>query len=125
MGCWSTPDGRFPAASTTRSKRTGSRPSLRARSWKYLGPPLTLGLAELTGQPPDSSLVTACVSAYRVRYGEVWLRETTVVPGMETVLASSRRHRLAVATSKPLVYAEPLLETLGCGSALIFVPGAT
>ena len=91
---------------------------------RYIGPPLALGFAELTGKPAHSSLVTACVSAYRARYTEVSLRETTVVPGMQAVLAKlARRHRLAVATSKPLVYAEPLLETLGLRPFFDFCAG--
>jgi phosphoglycolate phosphatase len=46
----------------------------------------------------------------------VSLRETRVVPGIAGVLRRLRdRHRLAVATSKPLVFAEPLLGAVGLG----------
>jgi phosphoglycolate phosphatase len=100
----------------------GPRPA--AELLKFIGPPLSLGFAELTGEAADSALVSACVSAYRERYGVVSLRETAVVPGMEHVLAKlARRHRLAVATSKPLVYAEPLLEALGLRHFFDFCAG--
>jgi phosphoglycolate phosphatase len=84
---------------------------------KFIGPPLVGAFAELTGEAPDSALVVSCVSAYRTRYADVSLRETTVVPGMIRVLDELvKRHRLAVATSKPLRFAEPLLDALGLRS---------
>jgi phosphoglycolate phosphatase len=82
----------------------------------FIGPPLTLAFAELTGQPQDSGLVLACLSSYRARYREVSLRETTVISGIPEALdALSVDHRLAVATSKPLAFAKPLLEALDLG----------
>jgi phosphoglycolate phosphatase len=80
----------------------------------FIGPPLASAFGELTRQAVESPLVTSCVSAYRARYAELSLRETTVVPGMLDVLAELvRDHRLLVATSKPRVYAQPLLDSLG------------
>ncbi len=85
-------------------------PRPREELVRFIGPPLVLAFAELTGEPPESTLVASCVDAYRDRYAEVSLRETEVVPGIPSVLAKlARRHPLAVATSKPLVYAEPLM----------------
>jgi len=84
---------------------------------RFIGPPLIGTFAELTGEAPDSALVLSCVSVYRTRYADVSLRETTVVPGMPAVLLElAQRHRLAVATSKPLAYAEPILATVGLRS---------
>jgi phosphoglycolate phosphatase len=81
---------------------------------KFIGPPLAGAFAELTGQPADSAIVSSSVQAYRVRYADVSLRETIVVPGIVPVLERlGPLHRLAVATSKPLVFAEPLLEAVG------------
>lgn len=80
---------------------------------RFIGPPLTLAFAELTGHPQDSPLVLACLAGYRTRYREVSLLETTVFPGIpETLTALSTHHRLAVATSKPHAFAEPLLAAL-------------
>jgi phosphoglycolate phosphatase len=83
--------------------------------YRFIGPPLALGFAELTAQPADSTAVVACVSAYRERYAASSLRETEVVPGIPEALEELEQqgHHLAVATSKAPVLAEPLLETLG------------
>lgn len=54
------------------------------------------------------------VAAYRAEYAEVALAQTTVVAGIPEVLeALARRHELAVATTKPLAFAEPILARLG------------
>ena len=80
---------------------------------RFIGPPLTLAFAELTGHSQDSELVLACLASYRARYAEASLRETTVFAGIPEALATlSDDHRLAVATSKPLAFAEPLLRAL-------------
>jgi phosphoglycolate phosphatase len=92
--------------------------------WRYIGPPLASAFAELTGTAPDSPLVISCMAAYRRRYGPVSLRDTTVVPGVADVVASLARHlRLAVATSKPVAFAEPLLEALGLRRCFTVVAG--
>jgi phosphoglycolate phosphatase len=80
----------------------------------FIGPPLALAFAELTKQPSDSAVVVSCVRTYRERYAEASLRETAVVPGITDALSQlADTHRLAVATSKPVVFAEPLLVALG------------
>lgn len=81
---------------------------------RFIGPPLTLAFAELTSEPQDSETVLACLASYRARYREASISETTVFPEIpETLAALSEGHRLAVATSKPLAFAEPLLTSLG------------
>jgi phosphoglycolate phosphatase len=81
---------------------------------RFIGPPLVDGFAELTGHPPDAPLVASCLNSYRARYADAFLQETTVTPGIDTALSElAQRYRLAVATSKPLAFAEPLLSTLG------------
>ncbi len=80
---------------------------------RFIGPPLRLAFAELTGRPQDSPLVLACLASYRARYAEASLHETTVIPRIPDVLtALSPCYRLAVATSKPRAFAEPLLTSL-------------
>jgi phosphoglycolate phosphatase len=80
---------------------------------RFIGPPLTVAFAELTGDPADSSLVLSCLESYRARYATVSLRDTIVVSGIPDVLLElASSHRLALATSKPLAFAEPLLTTL-------------
>jgi phosphoglycolate phosphatase len=80
---------------------------------RFIGPPLALTFAELTTRAPESALVVSCISSYRERYAEASLRETTVVPGITDALAELRgQYRLAVATSKALAFAEPILTAL-------------
>ena len=81
---------------------------------RFIGPPLALAFGELTMQGHDSPLVVSCVNSYRERYADASLRETVVVPGIADALTElTRSHRLAVATSKALAFAEPLLTALG------------
>jgi phosphoglycolate phosphatase len=79
----------------------------------YIGPPFAYGFGELLGVPPDAPVVAACIDGYRERYATASLTETTVEPGIPEALAALNGHRLAVATSKPRAFAEPLLEAMG------------
>jgi len=80
---------------------------------RFIGPQLTLAFAELTGAPEDSALVRACLASYRARYRDTSLRETRVFPGVPAALqVLGAAYRLAVATSKPFAFAEPLLAAL-------------
>jgi phosphoglycolate phosphatase len=81
---------------------------------RFIGPSLTAAFAELTQQPSGSALVHSCLGSYRARYATVSLLDTTVIPGIPDALARlASNYRLAVATSKPLAFAEPLLGVLG------------
>ena len=81
---------------------------------RFIGPPLATAFVEMTGDTPDSALVASCVAAYRSCYAAASLRHTTVTPGIAEVLPRLARHyKLAVATSKPLAFADPLLQALG------------
>ena len=85
-----------------------------AELYRFIGPPLALGFAELTAQPADSDVVVACIISYRERYAVTSLTETEVFAGIPEALDQlSRDHRLAVATSKARLLAEPLLAALG------------
>jgi phosphoglycolate phosphatase len=87
---------------------------------RFIGPPLIDAFAELAG--PD--LVGSCLVAYRERY--VWssLEETTVVPGAAEALAEvAAQVPVAVATTKPRAFAEPLCERLGLSPSLTAVCG--
>lgn len=80
---------------------------------RFIGPSLADAFAELTDHPSESAVVASCLASYRARYVEASLRETIVTPGIEIALGElAQRYRLAVATSKPLAFAEPLLSAL-------------
>ena len=90
----------------------GERPA--EELYRYIGPPLASAFAELTGRPIGSDVVNACLASYRARYAVTSLTETVVFAGIPEALAAIKRaHRLAVATSKTKVLAEPLLAAVG------------
>jgi phosphoglycolate phosphatase len=83
-------------------------PSEDELAW-CIGPPLRSSLAKLLG---GDDLTETALSLYRERFGDIGIFEDEVYPGIEhtlAVLASSGR-RLFVATSKPVVYAERIID---------------
>src|ERR1019366_4488870 len=80
----------------------------------FIGPPTFTAFSELTGEPPASDAVAAIVATYRERYAAVYLTGTAVFDGVVGMLdALARRMPLALATSKSVLFAQPLLEQLG------------
>jgi phosphoglycolate phosphatase len=80
----------------------------------YLGPPFVQGFSTLFAVAQDDPLVSAGIDAYRERYAKTMAEETDVPDGMADALATlSQTHALAVATSKPYHFAEPLLGHMG------------
>jgi len=106
---------------------TGGYPALpEAELHRFIGPSLSFGFADITGEPLDGPVVAACVGAYRERYADVSLHATEVVGGIgEALTELGPGRRLGVATSKPRAFAEPLLEALGLREhfELIAAPG--
>jgi phosphoglycolate phosphatase len=93
--------------------REGGHPTRPAAElYGYIGPALADAFAELLEEPRESSDVTACVAAYRAVYGEVSLRLTTLIPGIAPVLEALDTPK-GIASSKPVAFSEPILETLG------------
>jgi phosphoglycolate phosphatase len=87
---------------------------------RHIGPPLIDAFTELAG--PD--LATACLASYRRRYVHSSLEETTVAPGAREALAAvASRVPVAVATTKPRAFAEPLCERLGLAPYLRALAG--
>lgn len=74
-----------------------------------IGPPLLSSFEKLVG---DKQEAERALVVYRERFGTIGLYENKVYPGIQTVLEAlvSDGHRLFVATSKPTVYAEPILK---------------
>jgi phosphoglycolate phosphatase len=74
-----------------------------------IGPPLHASLKKLLG---TDDLADAALVLYRERFGDIGLFENEIYPGIEdtlSVLAKSGR-RMFVATSKPGVYAERIID---------------
>lgn len=89
-----------------------------------VGPPIAKAFAALTGHAPASELVAACVAAYRERYAVVSIDDAASFDGVpEAVAQLAGDFPLAVATSKPLAFAEPLLDTLKLRAHFAVVAG--
>jgi phosphoglycolate phosphatase len=83
-------------------------PSEDELTW-CIGPPLRASLKKLLG---TDDLADSALSLYRERFGDIGIFENEIYPGIEdtlSVLAKSDR-RLFVATSKPSVYAERIID---------------
>jgi len=91
-----------------------------AQLQSYIGPPLIDAFAKLGG----ANRAHALMATYRERYVTSSLDETTVVPGMPDVLAAiAAQVPVAVATTKPHAYAEPLCAHLGLAPHLRAIAG--
>jgi phosphoglycolate phosphatase len=77
---------------------------------KSIGTPLEDMFAPFTDSDPGD-----LVRLYRERYRQVFLQRTRLLPGVSEVLDSVRKrgYRIALATTKPRYFAEPILEHLG------------
>ncbi|HEX6026532.1 MAG TPA: HAD hydrolase-like protein [Solirubrobacter sp.] len=95
-----------------------------AELYSHIGPPIAYSFGELLGLPPEHPDVAAMIAAYRERYATVSLTDTTVEPGIPEALERlAPAHRLAVATSKPAPFAEPLLEAVGLSGYFEVIAG--
>jgi phosphoglycolate phosphatase len=86
-------------------------PSQDELTW-CIGPPLRASFVTLLGGENRADLA---VSFYRERFGDVGLYENSLCPGIKEVLtrlADSRR-RMFVATSKPHIFAERIIDHFG------------
>jgi phosphoglycolate phosphatase len=82
--------------------------------YRYIGPPTSIAFAELLDEPQDAPRVAEVIRSYRECYGATALENTRVFAGIPEALTQiAAVHRLAVATSKPLPFAEQLLRGLG------------
>jgi phosphoglycolate phosphatase len=83
-------------------------PAPETLTW-IIGPSLRRSFAEMLGGTED---VEGALRAYRARYGATGLFEATVYDGVREALRELKASgtRLILCTSKPLVYAERILE---------------
>jgi phosphoglycolate phosphatase len=80
-----------------------------------IGPPLRGSLLKLLG---DDHLADRAVSFYRERFSDIGIYENGVYAGIEDTLSllTGRGRRLFVATSKPRIYAERIIDHFNLGS---------
>jgi phosphoglycolate phosphatase len=89
---------------------------------RLIGPPLLEVFSALAGpdRAPDA------IVAYRDRYTTVSLEQTTTYPGaVETLAQIAATAPTALATSKPIAFAQPLCERLGLAEHLTVLEGPT
>lgn len=106
----------------------GYAPLSATRIESIIGPPLQAGFASLLSEiGGDERLVPACVAGYRERYERVATHGGTVLqPGIAEMLATVRDDAtLAIATSKPLRFAEPIVSALGIRDSFAVICGPT
>ena len=79
----------------------------------FIGPPLRESFREIAGLTAGEA--EAAIDAYREYFGAQGLYENFAYDGIAEVLAelAAEGRRLAVATSKPGVFAEPILDRFG------------
>ena len=81
---------------------------------RYIGPPLHESFGTLL-ESSDAQLITRAVELYRRRFASKGIFENAVYGGLENALDALRRKdlRLHVVTSKPSVFATPIIEHIG------------
>lgn len=90
-----------------------------------IGPPLADGMEQLladSGAPANWR--DEAIARYRARYRDVSLTHTRVVAGVPEMLdALAATVAMAVVTSKPRVFAAPILMALGLGDRFVAIHG--
>lgn len=96
----------------------------RENLYRFIGPPLVDSFMEFYGFPEDKA--RKAVEYYREYFSVTGLFENKVYDGMEDVLdkLKSAGHKLYVATSKPKVYADRILERFDLKKYFEYVAGA-
>jgi phosphoglycolate phosphatase len=81
---------------------------------EFIGPPLQESFSRIFG-PNRQALIKKAIALYRERFAAGGMFENKVYPGIAEVLAElhERGERLFVATVKPRVFAERILEHFG------------
>jgi phosphoglycolate phosphatase len=92
---------------------------------KYIGPPLHAAFRELLSTNQDSEIERA-IAAYRDRYVAIGMFENSVYAGIPQALAAlqARGARLFVATAKPEVFAQRILERFELSHYFVAIHGS-
>ena len=106
-------------------ERVGAPIPAQEQLARYIGPPLQQSLRQLLNTK-DDALVDNAVAAYRERFTTIGLYENTLIEHMPAVLhrLQDSGHRLWVATSKPHVYADRIIDYFDLRPFFLRVYGA-
>lgn len=91
---------------------------------RFIGPPLVQSFAEFYGMTAEEAL--RAVEKYRERFSEIGIFENKLFPETKQLLSALKKHgkRLVLATSKPIVYAERIVEHFGIKKYFDILTGA-
>ena len=97
----------------------------RSELFKFIGPPLVASFKEYYGFSEDDAQKALCL--YRERFSDIGLFENEIYDGIEELLDALTKNgaRLFVATSKPDVYAEKILEHFNIKRYFAYICGNT
>jgi len=103
----------------------GMPPITHADLGRYVGPPLRTALDALFAERgEDGSRIPSLMEAYRRSYQPLSVELAVTYPGVADLLDVLHGDaRLAVVTTKPTVYAVPILEALGFASMMEAIEG--
>jgi phosphoglycolate phosphatase len=98
-------------------ERLGQQPRSEEELLHFIGPPLRESFCELLKTTDEAALARA-VNVYRERYSTIGLLENALYAGIPEALSALRERGdvLFVATSKPGLYAQRILEHFGLAS---------
>lgn len=95
-------------------RQLGNEPPTTDELLWCIGPPLTTSFAKIL-QTEDRVLIDRAISLYRDRFSSIGLFENMLYPEIPETLASIRAegYQTYIATSKPHVYAQRIVEHFG------------
>lgn len=102
----------------------GMQPEEQDALKRFIGPPLVPAFMEEYGV--DKETAWAMLNKYRERFGDVGWRENEVYAGIPKMLSALKAAgvKLALATSKPEIYAKRIVEYFDLAGYLDFVGGS-
>ncbi len=88
----------------------------------HIGPPLKQTFMESYGFSETDAEIA--IKKYRERFSEKGIYENTLYPGMDTLLEGLKDKKIALATSKPIVFADRILEHYDIKKYFHFISGS-
>lgn len=103
----------------------GITPPPREELFRFIGPPLTQSFSEFCGF--DGEKTTQAIVYYREYYSKQGISECIMYDGVLEMLSAlkSRGYKIALATSKPEMYARVVVENKGISEYLDYLSGAS
>lgn len=106
-------------------KKFGIEPPPRQELFKFIGPPLVQSFSTFCGF--DEEKTALAIKYYREYYSEHGIKECVIYDGVLELLATlkGRGYKIALATSKPEIYARVVVENKGISEYLDYLSAAT